>query len=456
MSVRGRLSRTPRTRALGTSEAYVDQADRAGGGFLVTTTQELLHVDVHRRVRTVHSGNGLYFGLAQDGRHVFVACRNETHGPEDAEARSRELGSIVQLDAATLHPVAVLRPDFALRDVHGIACFDGALWVTCSFDNMIAIYDLDDETWERWYPASDPSARGSDFHHFNTVATIDADSFAVVAHNHGASLRLAFARGSRELLSVRRLGRLAHDVFEVDGDLATCSSGEGLLRAGRGWTLRTGGFPRGIAMTSDTIVVGISPYAPRPTRHQQTSILRFFDAEWRHDRDISLPGVGMVLAVMSLDVETDSAHFPLRTRIESAQGYAAVDPGNTYDFGDAGTADVHTMEWHSPSDSLRYTAARSGRASIVVNPGERTLRLWLHNGFAGRYSTRVLLEGELLSEIDFATGGDREVTLSVPEAVRGPAELTFAVPHLWGPNVADGPLAPGRFGIGVRRVTLGL
>jgi hypothetical protein len=87
--------------------------------FLITTTHHLLAFDGRRNFFRVHSGKGLYYGLARDERHIYVSCRNETGGPSDPALRAAEWGSILVLDAVSLSPVGELRPaDFALRDVH--------------------------------------------------------------------------------------------------------------------------------------------------------------------------------------------------------------------------------------------------------------------------------------------------------------------------------------------------
>src|SRR5258706_6709906 len=102
--------------------------------FLIPTTHQVLVFDGHDRFFRVHSGKGLYYGLAQDSRCIYLSCRNQTIGPDNAAARAEETGSILVLDALSLRPIAELLPeDFALRDVHGIACFDGKLWVTSSY-----------------------------------------------------------------------------------------------------------------------------------------------------------------------------------------------------------------------------------------------------------------------------------------------------------------------------------
>jgi hypothetical protein len=126
----------------------------------------------------------VYYGIAMDEKHLYVACRNEVEGPTDASAREKERGSILVFDAASLTLITELCPsDFPLRDVHGAAFIDGKLFVTCTYDNLIAIYDTLTGRWDKWYPALDPSARDY-VNHLNTVVPLD-DKIGVLAHNMG-------------------------------------------------------------------------------------------------------------------------------------------------------------------------------------------------------------------------------------------------------------------------------
>lgn len=79
-------------------------------GFLISTTHFLLAFDGHDRFFRVHTGKGLYYGLAQDGHQIYISCRNQTQGPVDATARAEEIGSVLILDAVSLLPISEIRP----------------------------------------------------------------------------------------------------------------------------------------------------------------------------------------------------------------------------------------------------------------------------------------------------------------------------------------------------------
>jgi hypothetical protein len=270
---------------------------------LITTTHHVLAYSDNAGFRIVHTGKGLYYGLSQHDARIYISCRNRTEGPVDATVRAAEQGSVLVLNADTLEPVDELLPSyFPLRDVHGIAIVDQKLWVTCSFDNMIAVYDLGTGKWGQWYPAPDSTSRNRDVNHFNTIAMdVESGQLQLLAHNNGPSELYSFHLPTCKLESIRGLGFQAHDIFSWQGSVATCSSGEGVLTNTAGWKLRTGGFPRGITHTQYSVWLGISDVVNRTDRHRATSIVRRYTRDWRSPVDYVLPQVGMVLGVLEFN-----------------------------------------------------------------------------------------------------------------------------------------------------------
>jgi hypothetical protein len=406
--------------------------------YLVATTHALLAFDSQDRFFEVHSGNGLYYGLAKCGGRIYVSCRNQTEGPKNLVIRDGEKGSVLVLDANSLRQISELCPDeFPLRDVHGMALFDGKLWITSSFDNMVATFDLVKKKWGKWYPSADIGARDRDVNHFNTIVH-DGDRICLLAHNNGPSHILFYDRQTLELCSALKLGCQAHDIFWVDGAVTTCSSANGLLISSKGWALRTGAFPRGIAITEEGIVVGISQMAQRSDRHKTSGILRKFTPAWGHLADYVLPGVGMVLAILPLDLELSGI-----SGLETFQAqcfrdkYNSLEPGNIYRFGDVGDG-TFAPEWHAGEGVRRWTAARLAHMDIVVNPGETTLIVAASSGFPGPYSLEVLINGQRLGVLSWS-GPDFQISkFCLPPNLRGTCELGLSVSHLWQPSVCLG------------------
>ena len=264
---------------------------------LVTTSHSLLRVDAETGAyQPLHRGRGLYFGIATDGTRYFVAARGRM--VSSADAAEGERGAILVFDRA-MRPLGELAPPFPMRDMHEILWKNGKLWVTCSFDNMIAVLDESSGSWESWYPFGPTPQPPYDVNHLNSLA-FDAGDLCVIAHNRGPSELLRFDPTSRALLSRTPFGIQSHNIRRTrEGALITCSSGDGTLVSLQGWRLEVGGFTRGIAIFEDETYVGVSEIAERQERDLSTGQLAVYDRAWNRVRTFALPGEGLVLDLSS-------------------------------------------------------------------------------------------------------------------------------------------------------------
>ena len=263
---------------------------------LVTTSHSLLRVDTRSgEARPVHRGLGLYFGLATDGERWYVAARGRMVSSEVPPAEER--GRVLVLGRG-LEVEREIHAPFPLRDMHQILLHRGRLWLTCSFDNQLAIHDLASGAWEAWQPLGRPAEPPYDVNHFNSLAVIDGDLW-VLAHNRDRppSELLRFDLATRALLSRTPFGRQSHDIVPCGGHILGCSSAAGELIRTDGWRLPTGGFPRGIATLGAETFVGISEIAERRERDLGAGAIAVYDEQWRRIRDIPLPGEGLVLEI---------------------------------------------------------------------------------------------------------------------------------------------------------------
>lgn len=182
--------------------------------------------------------------------------------------------------------------------MHQILWHDGKLWLTCPYDNMVAIYN--GHGWERWFPLGEPQCEPKDVNHFNTLSVF-GDELCVVAHNKGPSELLFFSLPSLMLLRSISLGNQAHNVWKYRNEWLTCSSGEGMVKGSEGFELITGGFPRGVAFTEQEIIIGVSEIAERKDRDFTTSEILVFDYLWKPKRKIRLLHQGLLLDVQVFD-----------------------------------------------------------------------------------------------------------------------------------------------------------
>lgn len=262
---------------------------------LLTTSHSFLLLDTDSgELHRLHRGKGLYYGIAQYGDKLYVAARNRL--VSSGVAQKDERGEILIFDQ-TLQLCGTLNAPFPLRDLHEIAWHDGKLWATCSFDNMIAIFD--GEHWEQWYPLGMSEGEPSDVNHFNSFM-FDTERVWILAHNHGDSELLAYTLPTRELTQRIAMGRCGHNIWRENGQILSCSSLEGKLLGEHGFLLETGGFPRGVAFDGDTCCVGISELAERGTRDLTTGKVMIFNRNWKLHKEISLPGEGLILDLRPL------------------------------------------------------------------------------------------------------------------------------------------------------------
>ncbi len=262
---------------------------------LLTTSHSFLLVDTNTgEFYPLDRGHGLYYGIARNDDKIYVAARNRLVSA-DIDQRN-ECGEILIFNNS-LQLCGSLHAPFPLRDVHEIAWHGGNLWVTCSFDNMIALYN--GECWERWFPLGESATEPYNVNHFNSLM-FDQNHIWILAHNRGASELLAFSLETRSLAQRVMLGYCGHNIWQEDDQLFTCSSAEGKLLGERGFLLETPGFPRGVTFDGNSRCVGISALAERNERDFTTGKLMIFDMGWKLQKEIDLPGEGLILDMLPL------------------------------------------------------------------------------------------------------------------------------------------------------------
>jgi hypothetical protein len=307
---------------------------------LATTSQSVLLVDCFTGEASVlHRGAGLYYGIARiDSMWAVAARRRLVSSPVP---RDDERGCILLFDERLRQRDAVEAP-FPLRDIHEIAWFDERLWVTCSFDDMIAIFD--GARWERWTPevperSSDRPLRdvANDRHHYNSFL-YTGDEIALLAHNHGPSDLHCFERRSRSFRRTIPLGRQAHNVWREGDAYRTCSSIEGTLVGSDGWAHSIGGFPRGVCITDNYRAIGISALSERGQRDWTSAVVALHDASWRPLHHVHLLREGMILDLApAADIDVvharnggfETCRFPLLSHLTDAD--LAGDQGSSGD-----------------------------------------------------------------------------------------------------------------------------
>jgi predicted SAM-dependent methyltransferase len=258
---------------------------------LVTTSHSFLAIDIDSgSAKVIDRGRGLYYGIAISDQKIFVAARGQHIVPK--ELRGTEDGSILIFDYDMNFKKSIKAP-FPLRDMHQITYHAGRLWVTCSYDDMIAIYD--GENWKKWYPCLE-NADLPDQYHFNSIL-FDGDKILVLAHNYGQSEIWICSLPDLQVERKVSLGYLAHNIWKINGVLYTCSSGSGSIESTAGFKVDVGGFPRGVAITDDLICLGVSEDVEQDRRDTTSGSIQIFNRNWDFLKQIKLLKEGVVLEI---------------------------------------------------------------------------------------------------------------------------------------------------------------
>lgn len=256
---------------------------------LVTTSQSLLLVDTENgKYVPIHRGNGIYYGISFAENKLYVAAHNRQR---DSNLKfEMERGEILVFDnSGKLYDK--IQPPFPLRRMHQIAYHEGKLYVTCTFDNMIAIYN--GSVWEQWFPLGGSFGQG-DKNHFNSFFFKD-NCLWILANNCGPSELLAFSLANKELIEKISLGRGAHNIWYEDGQFFTCSSEQSKIIGNKGFELNIYGFIRGVAFSDNFRFIGTSEkVGDRSARDYTSGRLLIFDRDWSYQKEIILEGEGQV------------------------------------------------------------------------------------------------------------------------------------------------------------------
>jgi len=272
---------------------------------LVTTSTALLSVE-NGKVRPVHTGSGIYFGLTWDRDHIYVLCRNNVrHG------KLRRLfgytSTMEVLDKDFRHVDTIACPP--VSDPHQAIERQGAVYIANTGKDRIEVFRDGAFAAVNWTGARD------DVHHINTV-WFDADSFYVLENNkQEPSVAKVFDLDWQPRQTVP-LGLGAHNIFRQGATLYTCSSLQRSMLSHDLESSRTREFPllgrqwlpRGLARGANGFYVGLSAEGTRAERHgRNPGKLIATDEEFAITATMDLDGAGQVNEVRLVS-ELDAAH----------------------------------------------------------------------------------------------------------------------------------------------------
>ncbi|WGV23862.1 hypothetical protein [Halotia branconii] len=280
---------------------------------LVTTSKSVLKVDIlTKKKSSFHQGKGLYYGIAYSNKKIFIAARNQ--GVCSDQERAKEKGEILVFNFSGDLINSIAPKDFSLRDLHQIIFYKEILLATCSYENLIAIYQ--NNQWYKWYPNSEINY---DLNHFNSLH-IENNKIYLLAHNldKGSEVytfenpfksmlkqlkyqiqNLHKKSVSLKSIEVFKLGVQSHNIWIKQDEIVTLSSKEGKLCSLSGFNFKLGKFPRGLCVLENFILIGLSELAERNSRDLTSSSILVFNKEFELIHEIELKNEGLVLEIRS-------------------------------------------------------------------------------------------------------------------------------------------------------------
>lgn len=233
-------------------------------------------VATHRGLYAVNRGGGKrilygwFFGICRDGPDVYLF---ENCAMRD---RTRALGRIIKITIAsgTLSEPVVLVKGLA-ANCHQIEIIDGLLCIVDTANQAILRYKLsgifvDIKTPFPVAPVTDLSGV---YLHINSIAKI-GDRIALMLHN-GSALpekcsELAWLDDGWQLCERGPLdGHNCHDIVEDETGIiwhSASNTGELMASDGRRVKITSNRMTRGLAISADAMIVGISSFGPRQNR----------------------------------------------------------------------------------------------------------------------------------------------------------------------------------------------
>lgn len=240
--------------------------------------------------------HGFFHGVRRYGDHLLVFEIGDR--PRLPNARGRILR--IPVHGTRLGSPEILAEGLDNR-CHQLAAFDGFIHVVDTAHQKILRFTLEGALVDAIAPF--PFERGvspsEDYRHLNSIARI-GDRIAVMLHNGAESRPSELAWFDPEWRPQERVelpGLGCHDIVaDADGTLWHCGSMDGELINSRGERHKVSDrMTRGLAITTDRFVVGVSTFGAREVRDSFRGAVAYFDRNMRRLAEIEVPTAPMDL-----------------------------------------------------------------------------------------------------------------------------------------------------------------
>ncbi len=305
---------------------------------LVGTATDLLLLRIERsslrllEKEVIHRGQGFYFGITYDSAKTYVLCRNY--------ARDNKHNSIVVFDNA-LKQIEEIELKGAIREGHQMFLRDQALFICNTNKNCVSRFNLQDASVQDFYPI--PKRKNRNLNHINSICLKDSSVFLVAANRFRNSFILELDLETFSMQAIDSVGLQAHNILPTSYGHIICDSFHGSVVV---WNTsysdeglespmysvflipdeneifveeinqkrvafreRRGGpiFPRGLALTDDLLLVGLSEWGKGTARLDSAGRLMLIDEfsktiKRNKSKNISTLDLGATGAVMEVRV----------------------------------------------------------------------------------------------------------------------------------------------------------
>lgn len=269
----------------------IAEQDVSAYTWLVATHRGVFAVSEHGVCLVIH---GWFFGICrhQNQFYLFENC-----GLRD---RTSELGRIVRID---LVDGRLVNPDVLVTGLHinchQVRVIDGLLCVVDTANQAIRRYTLAGDLVDVKYPfvVASPADRTGAYLHLNGIAKI-GPQIAIMRNNSKAlpekQSELAWLDADWNFISMTSLaGHWCHDIVEdEDGNIWYCGSKAGQIcsSSGRWIQITDNMLTRGLTLSADRIIVGMSNFGDRPIRDSLSGSVVIFDRAFHKICEMQLDG----------------------------------------------------------------------------------------------------------------------------------------------------------------------
>lgn len=259
--------------------------------WLVATHKGLFAVNLNDAKRVAY---GWFFGICRHGQDLFLF--------ENCAQRDRTvaLGRIVKMTMAAgklSEPVVLVKGLDA--NCHQIKIIDGLICVVDTANQAILRFALDGTSVDikTPFPVTPPTDRSGTHLHINSIAQI-GERIAIMLHNGKAlpqkSSELAWLDAGWNLRERIPLdGHCCHDIVEDETGAiwhSASMTGELMSSSGRRLKIDSDRMTRGLALSPDTVIVGVSSFGPRQNRDALPGAVVILDRAFNRLAEIELGG----------------------------------------------------------------------------------------------------------------------------------------------------------------------